>query len=164
MIYILLTYILCWEARLIHSCKPFWISWAAGISECTIPLPAVIHCKSPASIVPLCPSKSSCVIAPLISQNNYTKVIHIPLYNWLYNNKKTETFLIFVTCNIYVTVSKPLCGWSGNPAGAATETIFHILKKTKKKTFSFCTIKKQRFSYLRIHPREEKDQSTWAQI
>lgn len=66
------TYILYLEERLIHNCKPFWVPWAAGISEWTIPLPAVIHCKSPGPIVPLCPSKSSCVTAPchqIIAQN-----------------------------------------------------------------------------------------------
>lgn len=66
------TYILYFDERLIHNCKPFWVPWAAGISEWTIPLPAVIHCKSPGPIVPLCPSKSSCLTAPyhqIIAQN-----------------------------------------------------------------------------------------------
>ena len=31
---------------------------AMGISACTIPFPAVIHCKSPGPITPLCPLKS----------------------------------------------------------------------------------------------------------
>lgn len=64
------TYILCLEERLIQSCKPCWVPWDAGISEWTMPLPAVIHCKSPAPILPLCPLKSSCVIAPLINIQN----------------------------------------------------------------------------------------------
>lgn len=83
-------YILCLEERFIHNCRPFWVPWAAGISEWTIPLPAVIHCTSPAPIVPLCPSKSSCVMAPWWSkQFHSTKFsvsivhitfIHIPPY------------------------------------------------------------------------------------
>jgi hypothetical protein len=58
------THILLQEARFTQSCKPLEVLGPAGISECTMPRPAVIHCTSPALIVPRCPSKSSCVTAP----------------------------------------------------------------------------------------------------
>lgn len=74
-------HILYWEGRLIHNCKPLWVPSGTGISEWTIPLPAVIHCKSPASIIPLCPSKSSCITAPCPPH----KKIHF-LFNFIGTN------------------------------------------------------------------------------
>ena len=47
--------------RLTHSCNPrTWPAFLPGISECTIPFPAVIHWTSPVSRIPAAPVKSSC--------------------------------------------------------------------------------------------------------
>ena len=68
-------------------------------------------------------------------------------------------------------IGKPLCGWSGKPAGAVTAPFqkFHILRKQNKIDPHFLIeerkqIKIQIYDHLRIHPRQGKDQSTWAQI
>lgn len=91
------TYILFSEERLIQSCRPFWTPVAAGISEWTIPLPAVIHCISPASIEPLCPSKSSCRTAPCTFKSWY---LGLHLGSVIFEN----CFLLFE--NIFLTFSK----------------------------------------------------------
>ncbi|CAG9329112.1 unnamed protein product [Blepharisma stoltei] len=74
------------------------ISFVPGISECIIPLPAVIHWMPPCDISPILPLKSSCLQLP-----------------W----------------SIYVTVSKPLWGWSGKPAGLLTKK-WSIIRKGSK--------------------------------
>uniref|UniRef100_A0A0A8ZS87 Pirin-like protein n=1 Tax=Arundo donax TaxID=35708 RepID=A0A0A8ZS87_ARUDO len=56
--------ILSFEETLIQSCRPFCTPSPAGISECTMPRPAVIHWTSPALMVPLWPAKSWWVKAP----------------------------------------------------------------------------------------------------
>ncbi len=77
-----------------------------GISECTTPRPAVIHCTSPGPILPRWPAESLCSISP---------------------------------SSMYVTVSKPRCGWSGAPIASPGPYSLGPISSSRRNG-SICTI------------------------